>query len=300
LVDDIGAGAHQPAMFGKRALPLGTVVLAIVSVQTGAALAKHLFPVVGAQGAVTLRLTLAAAILLIIWRPWRRPLERRTAMVIVGFGLALGIMNLTFYLALRTIPLGVAVALEFLGPLTVAVLESRRPLDFVWIVLAAAGVLLLSPLNPTTAPLDPIGVGLALVAGVCWGLYIVFGQKAGGGDRGQVSSIAMTVAALVAAPWGVPAVAHHLSPAVLAGGLGVAILSSALPYSLELFAMSRLPARTFSIMMSLEPAMAALAGFLVLNERLAPWQLAAIAAVMAASAGSAATTPAVITEPAPN
>jgi len=298
-MDARGAGAHQAGMFGKRALPLGSVMAAIVSVQTGAALAKHLFPIVGAQGAVALRVTLAALILLAVWRPWRRPLDRRTALLIIGFGLALGSMNLTFYMALRTVPLGVAVAIEFIGPLTVAVLESRRPLDFAWIALAACGVVALSPINPAMH-VDLLGLFLALLAGVFWGLYIVLGQKAGGGDRGQVSSIAMTVAALVAAPWGVGAIVQHLSPALLASGLGVAVLSSALPYSLELFAMSRLPARTFSIMMSLEPAMAALAGFLVLGERLNPWQLVAIAAVMAASAGSAATTPAITAEPAPN
>jgi inner membrane transporter RhtA len=293
-------GAHHRDMFGGRALPLGTVMLAIVSVQTGAALAKNLFPIVGAQGAVSLRVSLAAVILLAIWRPWRRPLTRRDAIAITGFGLALGTMNLTFYMALRTIPLGVAVALEFLGPLTVAVLDSRRPLDFLWIALAAVGVLLLSPLNPTSAPLDPVGVGLVLFAGACWGLYIILGSRVGGGDRGQVSAIAMSVAALVASPWGVPAIVNHLSWALLVGGLGVAVLSSALPYSLELFAMSRLKARTFSILMSLEPAMAALAGFLVLGERLTGWQAAAIAAVMAASAGSAATSPAITAEPAPN
>jgi len=293
-------GAHHATMFGKRALPFGSVLGSIVSVQIGAALAKGLFPIVGAQGAVTMRVSLAALILLTIWRPWRKPLDRRTALTIAGFGLALGTMNLTFYMALRTVPLGVAVAIEFIGPLTVAVLESRRPLDFAWAGLAAAGVLALSPINPAAVHVDALGVGLALIAGVCWGLYIVLGQRAGGGDRGQVASIAMTIAALVAAPWGLPTVLAHLSPAVLAAGLGVAILSSALPYSLELFAMSRLPARTFSILMSLEPAMAALAGFVVLGERLNPWQLGAIAAVMAASAGSAATTPAVIAEPAPN
>jgi inner membrane transporter RhtA len=287
-------------MFGKQALPLALVVVGIVSVQIGAAMAKQLFLVVGPLAAVSLRTSLAALILLAIWRPWRRPLSRQTGLTILGFGLALGVMNLTFYLALRTIPLGVGVAVEFLGPLAVAVLGSRRPADFAWAALAAAGVLMLSPINPSATALDPVGLALALVAAVCWGLYIVLGQRVGGGDRGQVSSIAMSVAALVAAPWGAATVVAHLSPGVLASGLAIAVLSSALPYSTELFAMSRLPARTFAIMMSLEPAMAALAGFAVLGERLTVWQLGAIGAVMAASAGSAATSRAVSAEPAPN
>ena len=291
-----------PGPIAGRAIPVGLVLLAMLSVQTGAALAKSLFPLVGAQGATALRVSLAAMILLAVWRPWRRPLNRAALPAILGFGVSLGLMNLVFYLCLRTIPLGVAVALEFTGPLALTLVHSRRALDFLWIALAAGGVLLLAPISPLSSALDPVGVGLALLAGVFWALYIVFGTRAGRIDRGQASALGMTIAALVAAPWGVAgAGAHLLAPNVLGLGLAVALLSSAIPYSLELVAMTALPTRTFGILMSLEPVVAAMAGLAILGERLAPLQWIAIAAVIAASAGSTATSRAPApAEPAPN
>lgn len=270
--------------------PIALAIAAMVSIQAGAAIAKRLFPIIGADGATAIRLILAAVLLLAIWRPWRLPLSRRQAGIIVVYGATLGLMNLLFYLALDTIPLGLAVALEFTGPLLLAMTASRKPVDFLWIVLAGAGVFVLLPIGPTGSGLDPVGVALAVGAGACWALYIVFGKMAGAADQGRTLSLGMVCAAIVGAPMGVAhAGADLLAPSVLGLGLLVALLSSAIPYSLELAAMSRLPTRSFGVLMSVEPAVAALSGFLLLGERLTAMQWAAIASVIAASAGSAAT-----------
>ncbi len=262
----------------------------MVSVQMGAAFAKQLFPLVGAQGATTLRVGLAALILLAVLRPWRRPVARNNWPVLVAYGVSLGLMNACFYAALARIPLGIAVALEFAGPLSVAVLTSRRFTDFLWIGLAAAGLAVLSPLGPQAHPLDPIGVALALGAGLFWGLYIIFGQKAGLAHGSQATAIGMSIAALVVLPLGVAqAGAALLSPAAFPVGVVVALLSSVAPYSLEMFAMPRIPVRVFGVLMSIEPAIAALMGWLLLHEALSTRQGLAIAAIMAASLGVALT-----------
>jgi inner membrane transporter RhtA len=267
------------------------IVAAMASIQAGAALAKlTLFPAVGAQGTTALRVALAALILLAVWRPWRALPRGAAAGWIVLYGAVMGVMNLLFYMALTTIPLGVAVALEFTGPLAVAIAGSRRRLDFLWILLAAAGVILLLPLGGLTAALDPVGIALALGAGACWALYILFGKRAGAAGTGRSTALGMTVAALIVAPVGyASAGASVLAPALLPAALAVAVLSSALPYSLEMVALRRLPQRTFGILMSLEPALGALSGLILLGERLTVVQSLAIAAVMAASVGSAAT-----------
>jgi inner membrane transporter RhtA len=267
------------------------VVAAMASIQTGAATAKlTLFPAVGAEGTTALRVVLAAAILMVLWRPWRAWPRGAAAGWIVLYGAAMGVMNLLFYMALKTIPLGVAVALEFTGPLVVAIAGSRRRLDFAWAALAAAGVALLLPMGRLSAPLDPAGLALALGAGGCWALYIVFGKRAGASGAGRATALGMTAAALIAAPVGYASAGLDLlSPALLPAALAVAVLSSALPYSLEMVALTRLPQRTFGVLMSLEPALGALSGLILLGERLTLAQSAAVAAVMAASIGSAAT-----------
>jgi inner membrane transporter RhtA len=273
-----------------RAAPIGLMIVAMLSVQTGASLAKGLFPLVGAQGATTLRLVLSAALMAAIWRPWKARLAHDNIGPLIGYGLVLGAMNMLFYLALRTIPLGVAVAIEFVGPLTVALVQSRKAADFLWVGLAVAGLVLLLPLGNVSKGLDLAGAALALAAGGCWGLYIVFGQKAGAAHGGRTVALGSLIAAGLATPFGIAhAGAHLISPAVLPLGLAVAVLSSAIPYSLEMVGLQRLPTRTFGILMSLEPAVGALSGFLILGERLTPLQLLAVAAVMAASAGSVAT-----------
>ncbi|MBB2963873.1 EamA family transporter [Methylobacterium sp. R2-1] len=266
-------------------LPILALLAGMISIQSGAALAKSLFPIVGATGVTALRVGFSALILLAVWRPWRRSPERGEIGAIVLYGAALGLMNLLFYLALRTIPLGIAVAIEFTGPLAVALAGSRRGLDFAWIGLAVLGLGLLLPLGET-APLDPTGTALALGAGLCWAAYIVFGQRAGRAGGGRAVSLGMTVAALVVTPVGLTEAGADLFTATtLTMGLVIAVLSSALPYSLEMFALTRLPRPAFGVLMSLEPAVAALAALAFLDERLTAVQVGAIGCIVAASAG---------------
>lgn len=271
-------------------LPIALLVVAMVCFQLGAALAKGLFPAVGAAGATALRMTLSALMLLVVWRPWRLSMNRREIRVMIIYGLALGWMTLFFYLSLRSIPLGIALALEFTGPLVLAMAASRRLVDFVWIFIAVAGLLALLPLGLGAKPLDTAGVIYGLAAGLCWALYIFFGRKAGAAHGGQITALGMSIGAIVILPIGIAeAGARLLSPSILPVALAIALLSSAIPYSLEMFAMPRLPTRTVGVLMSLDPAMGALSGLLFLGERLSAVQWAAIAAVMLAAAGSAAT-----------
>ena len=270
-------------------LPVAALVTGMVSLQYGATIAKNLFPAVGAAGTSALRVGFSALILIAVWRPWRRSLARREAGWIALYGITLGLMNLLFYLAIARLPLGPAVAIEFAGPLAIALIASRRTTDFLWIGVAVAGLGLLLPIAPTS-PLDPLGVALALGAALAWALYILFGQRAGRIDGGQAVSLGMLVAALVAAPFGLAeAGAALLAPGVLMAGLLVALLSSALPYSLEMVALRRLDRKSFGVLMSLEPAVAACAGFALLGERLGAVQWLAIGLVIAASAGITAT-----------
>jgi inner membrane transporter RhtA len=263
---------------------------AMVCFQLGATLAKGLFPIVGAGGTAALRLGIAAAILLAVWRPWHirfTPAQLRTVIV---YGVAMGWMNYLFYLALSYIPLGITMALEFTGPLGVALFASRRPLDLLWILLAALGLVALLPLGLGGQPLSVLGISYALGAGVCWALYIVFGRRAGTVHGGQITALGTLIGALMIVPIGY---AHSgaalFAPAILPLAIGVAVLSSALPYTLEMFAMPRIPTRTFGILMSLNPALGAVAGLIILGEMLSLVQWAAIASIVAASAGSAAT-----------
>lgn len=266
---------------------LATMGAAMVSVQFGASLVKRLFPVVGAQGATALRVVIAALILAVVLRPWRNWPRREGWRPLVAYGAALGLMNLTFYAALERIPLGLAVAIEFTGPLALAVMASRRAVDFLWIALAVGGLVVLLPIGGAGHGLDPVGVALALAAGAFWALYIVFGRKAGEAHGAQATAIGMAVAALVVLPAGVlQAGASLLEPHALLVGAGVAVLSSVLPYTCEMYALTRIPVRVFGVLMSLEPALAAAAGWLVLHEALSPRQLAAIAAIIAASLGT--------------
>ncbi len=272
-------------------IPFSILILMIsmVSIQTGAAAAKQLFPVVGAVGATLLRLGLAALVLFAIRRPWREKLTWNEFLSIALYGSSLGCMNLLFYLALERIPLGIAVALEFTGPLTVALCYSRRAFDFFWAILASCGIALILPLSQASAMLDPWGVCLALGAGCCWALYILFGKKAGASVRGDnVAAWGMLVATLVVLPVAmVQSGGQLLDFKILPLGFGVAILASALPYSLEIIALKNLPAKTFGILMSLEPVLAAASGLMFLGEHLSFIQWLAIAGIITASIGSA-------------
>jgi inner membrane transporter RhtA len=270
-----------------RIPPTVLVVVAVSSVQFGAALAKSLFDEVGAGGTVFLRVLFAAVVLVAVWRPGVGGRSRPDWRLIAVFGLSLAAMNLAFYQALERIPLGIAVTFEFVGPLGVAIAGSRRPLDLAWVVLAAAGIVLLSDFG--SADLDGLGVALALLAGGFWAAYILLSARVGRTfPGGSGLALAMVAAAAMLVPVGVAdAGAELLVPAVLAVAAAVAILSSAIPYTLEMEALRRMPAGVFGVMMSIEPAVAALAGFIVLDEGLATRELVAILLVVAASAGAA-------------
>ena len=276
--------------------PVPALLLAAISIQGGAALAKSLFPLLGPPAVTSLRVTFAALILALVFRPDWRSLNRADWRRLMPYGVSLGVMNLTYYLALERIPLALAVTLEFVGPLAVAVLASRRAADFLWVGLAALGLLLIVPWPGQATGLDPVGIVLALVAGVCWGLYIWSGQRVAQAFAGPGAvALGMGIAALVTLPFGVVMGVQHgpspygawsqLTPVIVLTMLGVAVLSSALPYSLEMSALRTLPARVFGVLMSLEPAVAAVLGMLLLNEHLTPLQWLAIACVMAASVG---------------
>jgi inner membrane transporter RhtA len=264
----------------------GLVLLGIASVQLGSALATTLFDDVGPGGAVFLRTLFAAIVLLALWRPIRSAIDAPVARSIVLFGVVLAGMNLCFFQALERLPLGIAVTFEFTGPLAVAVLSSRRRLDVLWAALAAGGILLFAP--DVGEGLDPVGVAFALAAGGFWALYILLAARVGRGPAGLGGlSAAMVVAAVLLVPVGLgDGGADLIAPGILLAGLGVALLSSAIPYALELQALRRLPAGTFGVLLSLEPAAAAAIGAIALDQELAGRELLAIALVVVASIGA--------------
>ncbi|WP_244557575.1 EamA family transporter [Devosia lucknowensis] len=271
-------------------LPVLLVTLGMVFTQTGASFAKMLFPLVGAGGATALRLVLAAIILILVFRPWRFRLDAGQWRAVLLYGGAMGAMNLFFYAALEHIPLGIAVALEFTGPLAVALFGARKPLDVFWIILAVGGFALLLPWTPTSAEISPFGVVLALCAGACWAGYIVFGQRAGTGGGPHIAALGVATAALIALPFGIAtAGASLIDPALLPLALAVALFSSAIPYALDMVALPHIPSRLFGILMSGQPALAALSGLVFLHETIGPVQLAGMAAIMAASVGATLT-----------
>ena len=287
----------------QRFIPFLAVLGSVTALGVGTSWAKQaLFPVVGAQGTTAVRVGLSALLMLMLWRPWRWRLSRADAQAVALYGAALGAMNIMFYLSLQTLPFGLAVAIEFAGPLAVAIWSSRRAVDFVWVALAIVGLALLLPLGLSGSTLDPLGVLYAVGAAVFWALYIVFGKRAGHLHAGQSVSLGLLVAALVVVPVGVAhAGAALLSPSVLLVGVAVAAISSALPISLEMMALKRLPKEAFGIMISMEPAVAALLALALLGERLDTVQWLAIGCIVAASMGSAATArrlPAVQAQPA--
>ncbi|WP_242122541.1 DMT family transporter [Sphingobium sp. Sx8-8] len=271
----------------QNAIPYLALAGSIISFCVGTSFGKHLFPLVGAPGTVAYRVGFSALILLLLFRPWRRPLARPDLFATMRYGAALGLMNFCFYMALRTIPLGLAIAIEFLGPLTVSLIYSRRPVHFAMVGLAALGLLLLLPLHQTQHALDPAGIGFGLGAGLFWGLYIIFGKRTGHIAGGQAVAVGMMTAALIVVPIGVhEAGGTLLAPALILMGLVTALLSSAIPYSLEMVALKHIPANRFGVLLSVEPAAGALAGALLLGEHLTIVQWLAIGLVVAASAGS--------------
>jgi inner membrane transporter RhtA len=276
----------------RAVLPYVCLVAAMVSLCAGTSFAKSLFPLVGAQGTSAYRVGFSALVLCLIWRPWTMAMTRKDLTALATYGAVMGMMNLCFYMALRTIPLGLAIAIEFTGPLSLAMIHARKPIHFLWIALAVAGLALLLPLGDVSLNLDPVGVAFAAAAGVCWALYIVAGQRTGHLHGGRSVALGMATAAVVVAPFGLAtAGAALLDPRALGLGLVVAVVSSAIPYSLEMVALRGISKRSFGVMLSLEPAVGALAGLLLLGEQLVARQWLAIALVIAASVGTVVTDP---------
>ena len=277
--------------FAMRVIPYLALFAGMVTLAGGTSFAKTLFPIIGAEGTSAYRVGVSALVLVAVFRPWRFRLGRADLGAIALYGVVLGAMNLSFYMSLRTIPLGLAIAIEFMGPLTLALIHSRKPIHFVCIGFAVVGLGLLLPLKAGAGALDPVGMALAAFAGLCWALYIVFGKRLSHIHAGQSVALGMTVAAFVVVPFGVAhAGAALLNPAIILAGVAVAIFSSALPYSLEMVALRSIPKRTFGVVLSAEPAVGALAGLLILHEHLTGQQWLAIAAIVVASVGAIATT----------
>ncbi len=293
-----GLRIAMPRTISPFFLAIICVLLAMVTLQSGISIAKNLFPIIGPEGTTALRLGFSAIILCLVFKPWKAFPRLGQRLPIVIYGLSLGGMNILFFHAIERIPLGIGVALEFTGPLAVALLSSRRKRDLFWVGCAIAGIFMLLPDMTGEESLDPIGVLLALGAGACWAGYILFGKKTGNqGSGGMTVALGMSVAAIVLVPYGaISQGAALLTWEVIPLGLLVAVMSSALPYTLEMVALRNMPAQGFSIMMSLEPAIAAMAGFMILSELLSIWQWLAILLVIIASVGSSLS---VKQEPAP-
>jgi inner membrane transporter RhtA len=265
------------------------VLLAIVSFQGGAAIAKGIFPVLGAAATSSLRIVLSAIILVAFNRPNLRDLTTAQWKAVILYGLTLGAMNIIFYMAIARIPLGLGVTLEFMGPLVLALTGSKRPVDFLWVLLAAAGIALIAPWSNNG--IDMIGILLALLAGALWAAYILLGGHISKiMDGGKAVTIGMIFASLLVLPIAIGnGLLIHFTSAMLLPGLALALLSSAVPFTLEMHAMRKIPAKTFSILMSLEPAVAAFSGLLFLHEYLSFYEWLAVAFIIVASAGATLT-----------
>lgn len=271
-------------------LPILVILISMVSIQSGASLAKSLFPLIGAPGVTALRLVLGTLILVVVFKPWRLHFAREQRLPLLFYGLSLGAMNYLFYLSLQRIPLGIAVALEFTGPLAVALFASRRPVDFIWVILAVTGLWFLLPLGQDVAHVDLTGALLALGAGAGWAVYILSGRRAGEEHGPATVAMGSLIAAIVFVPLGALQATDALWHwSILPLGLAIAVLSTALPYSLEMIALTRLPTRTFGTLMSMEPALAALSGMIFLGEMLTFHQILALGAIIIASMGSTLT-----------
>ncbi|UGB02525.1 threonine/homoserine exporter RhtA [Leclercia sp. G3L] len=271
-------------------LPVIVILIAMLSIQSGASLAKSLFPIVGAPGVTALRIALGTLILVVIFKPWRLRFKKEQRLPLLFYGLSLGAMNYLFYLSIQTVPLGIAVALEFTGPLAVALFSSRRPVDFVWVVLAVLGLWFLLPLGQDVSHVDLTGAALALGAGACWAVYILTGQRAGEEHGPATVALGSLIAAIVFVPLGMAQATESIWQwSILPVGLAVAVLSTALPYSLEMIALTRLPTRIFGTLMSMEPAVAAMSGMVFLGESLTFTQTLALCSIIAASMGSTLT-----------
>jgi inner membrane transporter RhtA len=269
--------------------PVPAVLLSIISVQCGAAIAKTLFPAIGAAETASLRIGISAIILLLAYRPNLKQITPNQWKIVVPYGLTLGAMNLIFYLAIERIPIGLAVTLEFMGPLLVAIIGSKRLIDYCWVLLAGLGIVLIAPWSNEKVNL--LGVFFALLAGGLWAAYIILGGKVSKiMHDGQAVATGMLFAAILILPFGFYENGlANLTPKFLGMGAALALLSSAIPFTLEMKALGQLPPRTFSILMSLEPAAAAICAFIFLQENLNFYEILAVVCVVVASAGSTLT-----------
>lgn len=264
-----------------------SVIGSMASITCGASLAKGVFSTLGPLGTTSFRLGLAAILLCLVVRPWNASISKAQFKIMALYGVCLAAMNLFFYLSISKIPLAVAIAIEFLGPLTIALISSRKKSDIIWVLLAGLGIYLLIP--ATAGEMLPIdGVIYALVAAVMWALYIIVGKRAGNaGSSGVVASVGMLVGAVAVLPFGgTAAVTIFHQPKLLWSVFAIALLSSAIPYVLEMRALKILPARTFGVLLSLEPAIGAVFGYLILSEVLKSSQLGAIGCIIVASIGA--------------
>lgn len=270
---------------------VASALAAIMSVQGGASIAKYLFGLLGPAGAVTLRVGLAGLMLALLFRPKIARFTRRDWGGILFYGLSIGAMNLTFYYGIQRVPLGIGVAVEFIGPLGLALLASRKALDFVWALLAAAGIALIVPW--TGGSIDSLGLALVAAAGLFWTSYIIATSRiAGKMKSSDAVTCGMCVATLLVLPFGLASGdLFRLDGRLLLLGFGVAVFSSALPFTLDLWTMRKLPAKTYSVLQSLHPVFAALSGLLFLGEQLSPAQWIAIFCIAAATAGATITSP---------
>ncbi|WP_308825418.1 EamA family transporter [Sodalis praecaptivus] len=275
----------------NRMVPFLMVLGSILSLSIGTSLAKtFLFPLVGATGTTALRTGFSAIILLMLWRPWRAQITLGDLRYIALYGVTLGVMNLCFYLSIQTIPFGLAVAIEFIGPLSVTLIYSRRPIDFIWIAFAVTGILLILPLGNNQSALDATGVLFALCAAFCWALYIIFGKKLSHLHSGHTVAIGLIFASMVTFPVGIIDAGNIMAhPYLVLIGLLIALFSSSVPMSLEMAALKRLPHKTFGILVSMEPAIVAIIAFFMLSEHLTFIQVIAIAFSITAGMGSAMT-----------
>lgn len=271
--------------------PVLLIIMSMTSLVTGASLAKQLFSVIGSQSTSVIRLGVAALFLMTLWRPWRFKITKPQFKLIAMYGVCLGVMNFLFYLAIARLPIGIAIAIEFTGPLSVALFLSRRPLDFIWAIFAIIGIALILPLSSVQGPIDLVGVLFALGAAAAWAFYIIQGKRVSGLTHpGAVTAIGMTCGFIAVLPFGVSHIPMVLSDKTLIlTAIAVGILSSAIPYSLEMVALNRIASKHFGLLMSMEPAIGAIGGYFLLNENLTFLQYLAILFIVAASIGSTMT-----------
>ncbi|MCX8618708.1 EamA family transporter [Gilliamella sp. B2923] len=271
----------------KRSWPVLLIFISMISVQGSASIAKYLFPVLGPEGMTAWRLTFSSVMLAMIFKPWRKAITKQALRYIILYGLAMGCMNLSFYNAISRIPLGIAVAIELTGPIMVAMFSGRRLADFIWLGIAVVGLGMLLPIHQASSELDPIGIVMALTAGACWACYILFGRKAGAIHGSSSVALGAIIASILLFPIGVwQSGSAMFSISLLPLIFLVSLLASAIPYGLDMVALPRLPAQTFSTLMSLSPVFAAFSGLIVLHEQLTHYQWLAIGLIILSSIGT--------------